>query len=256
MVRFIWEDFTNQKALQLRKDLGLENLIKTGKDEFEKQLLLKDWVHNTLPHGLPPKDYADSSAIEIFKDAKKGKKMSCTQYAFAFLQFGVALGWYTRKLGIDSDHQSGEEKMHHGVADIWSSQFKKWYVVDAMHNLHFEKDGMPLNSLEVRTEFLKNNAKDLQGVIGSNKETISYDKSCKGFDTPSNYFWFFISLRNNFFEKPGLYNTKALLWVDKYNMGKVWYKGGGKKGKSHKHPMYKSQFIKTSDATECFPMMG
>ena len=55
--------------------------------------------------------------------------------------------------------------------------------------------------------------------------------------------------------EPGLFNTKALLWIDEFNKGKVWFKGGGSKGKSIVHPMYENQFIKTSDIELCFPIM-
>lgn len=124
-----------------------------------------------------------------------------------------------------------------------------------MYNLHFEKKGIPLNALEIRDEYLKNGGEYIKGIVRNNKKTISYNEKSKGFDTPSNYFWFFVSLRNNFFEQPGLYDTKALLWIDNYNKNKIWYMSGGKKGKSYKHPMYESQFIMTNDINLCFPKM-
>lgn len=190
------------------------------------------------------------------KDANKGKKFWCSQYAFTFLQCGLSLGWYTRKLGIDVDHRFGEEEMHHGIADIWSNPFKKWYVVDPANNIHFEKNNTPLNAVEIRKEYIRNKAKDVKGVIGDYKKIISFDKNSRGFNTPSNYFWIFISLRNNFLEKPGIYNTQTLLWIDKYNKNKKWYKGGGENGKPHLHPMYENQFIKTNDYDLCFPNMS
>lgn len=248
-----WEDFKNPKLIQLRRKFKLDKVIAGEKDEFKQQLLLKDWVHKVLPSGNPSKDYSKKSSIEILKDVAKGRKFWCTQYALVFLQCGLALGWYTRKLGIDTDHKFGEEEMHHGVVDIWSNQFQKWYIIDSTKNIHFEKDNVPLNALEIRKEYLKNKAKNIKGIIGDYERSISFDENSRGFDSPSNYFWFFISLRNNFFEKPGIYNIKALLWIDKYNEDKKWYKGGGKKGKPHLHPMYKSQFIKTNDSRLCFP---
>lgn len=255
MNQFIWESFNHPQLSKLRTKYNLDEVISQGKNEFENQLLLKDWIHKTLPFGFPKEDYSSKSAFEILEDAALGKPMHCTQYAFALLQCSTALGWYARKLSIDSDHEEEEEEMHHGIIDIWSKQLQKWYVIDGMNNLHYEKDGIPLNSLEIRFEYLKNEGKDLKGIIGNNKEELEYSSDSKGFNTPSNYFWFFIALRNNFFEKPGLYDTKALLWIDESNENKIWYKGGGKKGESYKHPMYESQFIKTSNINEAFPQM-
>ena len=249
MHTYEWENFTHPNVLQLKTAFHLEDVVASGNNEFEKQVLLKDWVYRTLHHGNPEKDYAHGSALEILHDTEQGKYMYCTQYALTLLQSGIALGWYTRKLGVDRDHERHEKSFHHGVIDIWSGQWKKWYVIDALHNLHFEKNGIPLNALEIRMEYLKNKAVDIQGIIGNRKEVRAYKKESEGFDTPSNYFWFFISLRNNFFTRPGLYDTNALLWVDSYNQDKIWYKDG------EKHAMYASQFIQTSNGDECFPLL-
>ncbi len=252
--KYIWEDFEHPLVLQLKNEFQLEKVVEGGRNEFEKQLFLKDWVYNTLPPGNNPKtDY--QSAIEILRDANKGE-FYCSHCALTFLQCATALGWYSRKLGVDYDHQQGEEERHHGVTDIWSNQFQKWFVVDPQHNLHFEKDGLPLNVLEVRREYQQNKAKDIQGIIGSHSGVVAFDERSSGFDTPSNYFWFFVLLRNNFFKDSEMYNSKSLLWVDEYNQDKIWYKGGGSKGESKPHPMYENQFIKTGDFDLCFPKMG
>ncbi len=252
--KYQWEKFDNPKLSLLKKEYNLEKVVKKGKDEFEKQLLLKSWIYKTLPRGNPKRDYSELSAFEILNDGKKGKEMYCTQFAFTFMQCAASLGWYSRKLAVDFNHNLKDEGRHHGITDIWSDKFKKWYVVDSLHNLHFEKDNIPLNSLEIRIEYLKDKAKDVEGIIGNYQKIITYNSNQEGFDTPSNYFWFFISLRNNFFENPGIYNTKALLWVDNYNKDKIWYMF--KEDKSIKHPMYKSQFIETNNKAFCFPVMN
>ena len=248
--KYKWEDFNNLKLFQLKNIYGLNDLVAQGKDEFEKQLLLKKWVHTTLPNGTP-KDYSQLSALEMLEDAKNDFKFWCTEYAFTFLQCATALGWYSRKLGIDYEHSAEQKDRHHGIADIWSSTFQKWYVIDAQHNLHYEKEGIPLNAFEIRSEYLRNKAQDVKGISGNHVDTLTYSPTNEGFDTPSNYFWFFASQRNNFFEEPGLFNTKTYLWVDEYNENKIWYKF--KNGVSEPHPMYANQFIKTSDLNLIFP---
>ncbi|HUW24541.1 MAG TPA: transglutaminase domain-containing protein [Patescibacteria group bacterium] len=252
--KFVWEHFNHPLALQLRNEFQLEKVVESGRNEFEKQLLLKDWVYQTLPHGNNPKP-GYQNAIEILRDAREGE-FYCSHYSLALLQCATALGWYCRKLGVDYNHRQGEEERHHGVTDIWSNQFQKWLVIDPMHNLHFEKEGIPLNALEIRVEYLKNKVKDVEGVVGDHKQVIRYFEDEKGFDKPSNYFWFFILLKNNFFKDPEMYNSKALLWVDEHNQDRVWYKGGGSKGESEPHPMYKNQFVKTNNFGLCFPEMA
>lgn len=252
-INYEWERFSNPKLAEIKKHFTLEEIVAKGKDEFEKQLLLKEWVYKAINCGNPTKDYSYKSATEILKDAKNNNKFYCTQFAFVFLQCSLSLGWYSRKLSVDIDHGFGQKSLHHGVADIWSSQFKKWYVVDAMNNLHFEKNETPLNALEIRMEYLTN-CGGIKSVIG-NKKYLPSDCSSKKPYNPSNYFWIAVSLRNNFAEKPGIFDTKMLLWVDKYNKDKVWSKGGSKKEKSYEHPMYKGQFIKTSNEKIFFPDM-
>lgn len=254
-IRFQWEEWNRPELETLKEKYLPSSLTKQSDDEFGQMLFLKDWVRQTLPLGYNPKRQYQSS-LEILQDVNEGGEFYCSHYALVFLQCATALRWYTRKLGIDNDHKKGEEEMHHGIIDIWSNQHKKWLVVDPMHNLHFEKDDVPLNAIEIRSEFLQNYAKDVEGIIGNHKKRLKYGKNVQGFDQPSNYFWFFILLRNNFFEDPNMYNSKSLLWSDEFNKDKVWYKGGGKKGESHPHPMYENQFIKTDDPSLCFPNMS
>lgn len=250
--KYQWEDFKHPRLKLLREKFELEKVVEGGENEFEKQSLLKSWVNQKLPLGYnPKKEYKD--ALEILTD--KNGEFYCSHYALVFIQCATVFGWYSRKLGIDYDHLFGVEEKHHGVVDIWSNDFRKWYIIDAMHDLHFEKDGFPLNSLEIRQEYLKDKAKNVVGVIGNHQSMVTYREETFGFDQPSNYFWFFILLRNDFLENPNIYDSEALLWTDEFNKGKVWYKGGGKKGESKPHPMYKSQFIKTNDFNLCFPMM-
>lgn len=245
-IKYVWEKFDNPKLDKLKKEYELEKVVSSEKNEFERQLILKDWVYKTLHRGKPGKDYSKLSAFEILDDNKIGKKFWCTQFTQVYLQCATALGWYVRKLSIDCDHAQNEKSYHHGICDIWSNKYKKWIVIDPYNNLHFEKNNIPLCVLEIRNEYLKNKAKNVVGILGNNVKNISYDKDSVGEDTLSNYFWFFISLRNNFLDKPGLFDTGALLWVDEYNKDKFWYKDG------KLHPMYDSQFIKTGDEKLCF----
>lgn len=252
-----WERFDNPKLDEIKKHFALEEIIAKGKDEFEKQLLLKEWVYKTINRGNQKEDYSYKTATEILRDTENGKVFYCTQFSFVFLQCSLSLGWYSRKLSVDTDHDAEEKDMHHGVADIWSNQFKKWYIVDPMNNLHYEKGGIPLNALEIRGEYLKevNKCNNIKSVMGNKKEYFSHDCSKTISYGPSNYFWIAVSLRNNFMERPGIFETKMLLWVDKYNKNKTWYKNGGAEERSHKHPMYKDQFIKTNDEKQFFPEM-
>ena len=249
--KYTWENLDHTELRRLKNEHALGSIVERGTNEFEKQLLLKNWVFSTLPLG-----YNNStqykSALEVLNDRNNPGGFNCTWYVLTFLQCAQALGWYVRKLGIDTDHGFGKEEMRHTVVDIWSSKHNKWYVIDLMFNVHFEKGAIPLNSYEIRKAYLENN-KSVNKVFEShNKEDVP-KKFKKMNDTPANYYWFFILLRNNYLENPNVYDSQALLWVDEYNKDKTWYIGGKNKGKLRKHNMYDGAFIETDDLELCFP---
>lgn len=248
-----WEDGNHPKLTELRIGYNLNEVVSAGKTEYDQQILLKEWVHGILPRGKPEEMYYDKSALEILEDARNGKKMYCTQYAFTYVQCALALGWQSRKLSIDWDHEIDQKDRHHGIADVWSETYNKWYSIDPENNLHFEKEGRPLSALEVRMEWLQDFAADVTGVIGNNKEDVRYDKESYGHDTPSNYFWIFTSLRNNFFAEPGLFSTKGYIWIDTYNEAKKWYRNDPAIGEPQIHSGYSYQFVPTTDSTKLYP---
>ena len=250
---FVWEDFHNPELKQLKSEYQLDKVVETGKDEFEKQILLKRWIFEKLPLGYNNTKRYDT-ALGVLKDAEKGEEFNCTWYVLTFLQCAISLGWYVRKLGIDIDHEFGEEESSHTVVDIWSNKYKKWYVVDPNYNAHFEKEGMPLSSYEIRKAHLEKDV-SIRKIFSNYEKEKFFRQPKERFDAPTNYFWFFILLRNNYFENPSVYDSKALLWIDKYNENKTWYKGGRNKGEFRKHEMYDGQFVETSDYRMCFPDM-
>ena len=251
-IGFVWEDLKNPKLNKLREQYQLEKVVNSGQDEFKKQLLLKEWIFNKLPYGFKNRgDY--KSADEVLSDIN-GNKFNCTWYVLTYLQCAQALGWQTRKLGIDTDHGFGVEEMRHTVVDIWSSQFNRWYVIDPMFNVHFEKDEVPLNSYEIRKSYIEKDKIDK--IFGNySNEQIKREFKERN-DKPENYFWFFILLRNNYMENPNVYDSRSLLWVDEYNKNKTWYVGGEGKGEFRKHPQYQGAFIETNDYNLCYPKLN
>ena len=255
MPTYQWENLEHPQLTILRDEFQLESVVAEGKAEYEKQLLLKEWLHCIIPQGKPERDYYNFSAIEILRDAKAARTMWCTQFVFAYLQCAQALGWQARKLSVDWDHAEDQIDHHHGVVDIWSHDFKKWYVVDAQNNVHFVKDGIPLNALEIRHEWLLNLAKEVKIVRGNFQSEADGDASVESFATPSNYFWVYPSLRNNFFTEPGLFQTQGFLWVDEYTKDKEWWRRDSPNG-SHLHKGYEGQFLTTSDVSDLYPVMS
>ncbi len=49
-------------------------------------------------------------------------------------------------------HQARLVSIGHGMTEVWSNQYRKWVLMDAELNLHYEKHGIPLNMLELLEE--------------------------------------------------------------------------------------------------------
>jgi hypothetical protein len=123
---------------------------------------------------------------------------------------------------------------HHGINEIWSNKFHKWFLSDAKYNHHFEKDGVPLSALEVRDEYLKNKAADIVMVKGSLRTTIESDRevNSKGevFEKSKEryaqtYTWIeWESVNNRFTDWPDNSDTLARLnmYADDYFKNNTW----------------------------------
>jgi len=240
-VQFKWESANRPDLVVLKEKLNLENV--------EDFLELKDLVHKSLPFGNNPKIDASSDAITMLDAAVDGGEFYCSHYSKFLMDAATAIGMKARKIIIDTKHGLNDEEMHHSIDEIWSPKHKKWVVVDAMGDIHFEKDGIPLSALEVRTEYLKNGARDIEGVIGKNKERIKYNGTEKGFHTPSNYFWIGVYTDNG----KNMLSSPVLLFVDEFNKNDKWYRGGVNKGEPSEHPMYQGQFVRVEDKKVIYP---
>ena len=57
-----------------------DEVIAPGKDEFEKQVLLNDWVHRRFKNFGHPSTKA-RGALEVLQGIEKGQSFFCAQYA-------------------------------------------------------------------------------------------------------------------------------------------------------------------------------
>ncbi len=185
----------------LRERYRLEEVVSKGKTEMEKFALLRDWVRFTAPKGwdsgttqwCPPWD-----ALIILEMNNPPRALCmCTHFSAVFTQCALALGYTAREVILD----------HHCVAEIWSNRFGKWILMDTGNsadptlNCHFEKDGVPLNALEIRRLWKAGRTAQIEVVYTPPRGRISGDKienQC-GFDV---FRRFAIPFRNNHLVSP------------------------------------------------------
>ena len=174
--RFRFDSFGNPKLQELRDRYHLDQVVASGRDEFDRQVRLMDWVHQQFPKFGHPTTQC-RGALEILRAIEEGHTFFCAQYAQLLVSAAASLGWIDRPLALRR-HQ-GVAKVggstEHSVTEIWSNQHRKWVMLDPTSNLYLEKNGIPLNASEIRQEWFLNDGADLVFVIG--KERKKYRKA-------------------------------------------------------------------------------
>lgn len=173
--RFRFDSCDNPKLKELRQRYKLDEVIAPGRDEFDKQVHLMDWVHHRFKKfGRPSTDV--QGALDILRAIDQGHTFFCSQYAHLFVSSAASLGWVDRVLALRR-HQGTAKggSTEHSTTEIWSNQYRKWVMLDPTSNLYLEKDGLPLNAYEIRQEWFYNEGKNLIFVIG--KQRKKYAKS-------------------------------------------------------------------------------
>ena len=225
--RFAFQPQTSGRLKILRERYKLDQVIAPGKTELEQLVLLRNWVrhqwqngwvHNELSY-VPPWD-----ALLILDMAPREKALGmCTHYSTVFVQCALALGWTARHLILE----------HHCAAEVWSDQLGKWLVMDAGNsqnpelNSHFERDGIPLNALEIRNLWKQNAVDKIQVVYSPPHAPVAGDKMPPASEQVqfSNYSRLAIPFRNNHLDTPfpgELEHGEAQFFHDGY----LWWQDG------------------------------
>ena len=167
--RFKFDSHDNPKLKELRERYKLDEVIASGRDEFEKQVLLMDWTHRQFKKFGTPSTNA-TSALDILNGIAQGHTFYCSHYAHVLVSAAASLGWVDRELALRR-HQ-GVSKVggstEHSSTEIWSNQHRKWVMLDPTSNMYLEKAGVPLNAYEIRQEWFCHAGTNLIFVIGKN----------------------------------------------------------------------------------------
>lgn len=165
--RHRFDSWDNPKLSTLRNTYRLNEVVASGGNEFEQQLLLMNWVHHQFGRFGHP-SVKVRGALEILNAVREGHTFFCSQYAEVLVSCAASLGWINRPLALRR-HQ-GVAKVggstEHSVTEIWSNQHRKWIMLDPTSNMYLEKDGVPLNAQEIRQEWFYHQGTNLGFVIG------------------------------------------------------------------------------------------
>jgi hypothetical protein len=172
--RFAFDSFANPLLKELREQYRLQEVVDEGKDEFERQVRLMDWVHHRFKKFGKPSINA-KGALAILNGIENGETFFCAHYAQLMVSCAASLGWVDRELALRR-HQGVAQggSSEHSTTEIWSNQFAKWVMLDPTSNMYLEKSGVPLNAFEIREEWFYRQGNALVFVIG--KERKRYKK--------------------------------------------------------------------------------
>ena len=143
------------RTAALRVEFGIEGVVAGQPDEFSAIRALKRWVRSRWDHGWSPCFNEVSDALDLLNFAARGEQFTCGFYAKLFVECCTALGWPARPVGCSledcefpRDYRAGN--VGHAVAEVWSNDLRKWVLIDADANAHYEDGGVPMSALEIR----------------------------------------------------------------------------------------------------------
>ena len=153
----------------LRDHWKLADVVAGAETEMDKLKALRQWVRNQWTNGwskgaLNYTPSWDARVILTLTPDNLSQGM-CTHYATTYVQCSQAVGYTSRSIFRG-----------HALSETWSNDLKKWIVMDAgmdpndrrRSTYHFERNGLPLNELEVHKAYYVDKRWDDISVAATN----------------------------------------------------------------------------------------
>jgi hypothetical protein len=188
----------------LAEKYRLAEVVEGAPTDLEAQARLRDWTRRQWLRGWDFGKYNYCprwDALDILDAAHTGFSLGmCTHYATVYAQAATALGYLGRHLIVD----------HHCLAEVWIDELGRWVVMDPgnspeypEHNCHFERDGVPLNALEIHEAWKRGELASVQTIYRPPVPPFPADRLQEQAQvTCENYIRFGIPLRNNHLSTP------------------------------------------------------
>ncbi|HPF01771.1 MAG TPA: transglutaminase-like domain-containing protein [Bacteroidales bacterium] len=223
-----YEDLTSPGFSHMVEKFQLDTIFHGETDEFKRILLLRHWIKSVIKISDFEKSYPGEGNPEFILDAAlKGQGFHCGHYMSVQNAVLNAYGYVTRTIGAGPGVKGGPDG-HHGINEVWLNQYNKWFLSDAKYDHHFEKQGIPLSALEIREEFLKNNAADIVKVKGPQRIAFDVDAET-GYSKVQNartYTWIEWHGYNDPFTRWPVEKDLLIMYEDDFFKNNTWIWGG------------------------------
>ncbi len=225
-----FEDLSNPGFSHLREKYQLDTIFNGETDEFKRILMLRHWIKSVIAINDTGDPYPGGGYAEgILDEALKGQGYHCGHFMTVQNAVMNSYGYFTRTLGAGPGVKGVEgPDGHHGINEIWSNQYNKWVLSDAKYNHHFEKDGIPLSALEVRDEYLKNKAADVQLAQGPDRKIIEYNPEIGRTKEQfaRTYTWITWMEHGDYFCAWPDHGGKYIMFEDDFYVDNIWIREG------------------------------
>jgi hypothetical protein len=144
-----FENYDHPDLKRFAEKYKLAEVVAPGKDEFEKQMILMNWVWNQWRFGQGRELYYLDDPFWIMAEARKEHKFQCMHSADVLHTAANSLGWVSRLMKAPS----------HSYNEVWSNQYRKWVQFDATGNWVPTKDGVPQSTYETRVSWMREKEK-------------------------------------------------------------------------------------------------
>ena len=166
--QFRYQPYDEPRLHELRRRYGLDAITAGAPTEFDAMVRLRSWTRTQFRR----RDYQplepNFDAVKILdrrlrNDADLPYDPSrhmdpCYFFPMLYAQVMLAAG-----------HQARLVSTGHGMTEVWSNQHRKWVVMDAELDLHYEKEGTPLSMMDMHNENFGGNPESIRIVRGTQR---------------------------------------------------------------------------------------
>lgn len=176
---FRYESLCHPSLQQLRRQYGLDDVVRGAATQFEAVVRLNHWVSQQWAWHAP-EDYPEWDALRILEKLPDGQSRGgfCGQYAIVMTQCCLAMGIQARYVfggwpGVVGGHE---------VVEFWSDEHGKWVLMDPNMDRYYldRRTGVPLGVLELHQAILQHYYPDGSSIGTTAENQALYERV--GFD--------------------------------------------------------------------------
>jgi hypothetical protein len=145
-IPFIYQNPEVDYLKDFKNQYELDKIAGSG-SEYERMVNVFHWLGTLFDHGSDdvPGGNIAFHPVDVVEAGARGSRFWCEIAAKMTVHAATALGWPARLMTASRDGYRWE----HALAEVWSNQFNKWFVVDTDYNVIYEANGVPLSGYEL-----------------------------------------------------------------------------------------------------------